>query len=55
MKYFKETETIASKDHHRFQTWFTDWRGVFANETQALKIFKAAQPENVKADSPANQ
>ena len=39
-------QTIASKDHHRFQTWFTDWRGVFANETQALAIFKAAQPEN---------
>lgn len=35
-------QTIASKDHYRFQTWFTDWCGVFANETQALAIFKAA-------------
>jgi hypothetical protein len=44
-------QTIPSKDHQRFQTWFTDWRGVFANETQALAIFNAAQPENETSPS----
>lgn len=31
-------------EEKRFQLWFTEWQGVFANESQARKMFDEAQP-----------
>lgn len=31
----------------RFAAWFANWRGVFANESQARVMFDESQPENV--------